>query len=48
MAVDGKWNMTMSTPMGERKATLELKTTGGTLSGTHGDEPARLRSSRAP
>jgi hypothetical protein len=38
MAVDGKWNMTMSTPMGERKATLELKTAGGTLSGTQGDE----------
>jgi hypothetical protein len=38
MAVDGKWNMTMSTPMGERKATLELKTAGGALSGTQGDE----------
>ena len=25
MAVDGNWNITMSTPMGERKATLTLK-----------------------
>ena len=38
MAVDGKWNMTMSTPMGERKATLELRTAGSTLTGTQGDE----------
>ena len=38
MAVDGTWNMTMSTPMGERKATLELKSEGGTLTGTQGDE----------
>jgi hypothetical protein len=38
MAVDGKWNMTMSTPMGERRATLELKTAGGALLGTQGDE----------
>jgi hypothetical protein len=38
MAVDGKWNMTMSTPMGERKATLELETVGGALTGTQGDE----------
>ena len=38
MAVDGKWNMTMSTPMGERKATLDLKSAGGALTGTQGDE----------
>ena len=25
MAVDGNWNITMNTPMGERKATLTLK-----------------------
>jgi len=24
-AVDGNWNLTMSTPMGERNATLSLK-----------------------
>jgi hypothetical protein len=38
MAVDGKWSMTMSTPMGERKATLDLKSAGGALTGTQGDE----------
>ena len=36
MAVDGNWNITMSTPMGERKATLTLLTAGGTLTGTQG------------
>src|ERR1700743_494572 len=36
MAVDGNWNITMSTPMGERKATLALKASGGTLTGTQG------------
>jgi hypothetical protein len=34
MAVDGNWNLTMSTPMGERNATLTLKSEGGTLTGT--------------
>ena len=38
MAVDGNWNITMSTPMGERKATLNLKNSGGTLTGTQGAE----------
>jgi hypothetical protein len=36
MAVDGNWNITLSTPMGERKTTLSVKTAGGTLSGTQG------------
>jgi hypothetical protein len=36
MAVDGNWNITMSTPMGERNATLTLKNAGGTLTGTQG------------
>ena len=36
MAVDGNWNIVMSTPMGERKATLTLKSAGGTLTGTQG------------
>ena len=36
MAVDGNWNLTMSTPMGERNATLTLKNSGGTLTGTQG------------
>jgi hypothetical protein len=34
MSVDGNWNITMSTPMGERKAELALKSAGGTLTGT--------------
>ena len=36
MAVDGNWNLTMSTPMGERKASLSVKASGGTLTGTQG------------
>ena len=36
MAVDGNWNLTMSTPMGERKATLTLLASGDTLTGTQG------------
>ena len=38
MAADGNWNLVMSTPMGERNATLNLKSSGGTLSGTQGAE----------
>ncbi|GIQ75290.1 MULTISPECIES: hypothetical protein [unclassified Bradyrhizobium] len=38
MAVDGNWNLTMTTPMGERKATLSLASSGGTLTGTQGAE----------
>ncbi|MDQ8732763.1 hypothetical protein [Bradyrhizobium sp. LHD-71] len=39
MSVDGNWNMTLSTPMGERKATLTLTSSGNTLTGTQaGDE----------
>jgi hypothetical protein len=36
MAVDGNWNLTMQTPMGERNATLNVKSAGGTLTGTQG------------
>jgi hypothetical protein len=36
MAVDGNWNLTMSTPMGERKASLSIKASGGALTGTQG------------
>jgi hypothetical protein len=36
MAVDGDWNLTMTTPMGERDAMLSLKSSGGTLTGTQG------------
>ena len=33
MAVDGNWNLVMTTPMGDRSATLSLKSAGGTLTG---------------
>ena len=38
MAVDGNWNLTMTTPMGERQATLSLKAAGNTLTGVQGAE----------
>lgn len=38
MSVDGTWNITMSTPMGERKATLTLASNGTTLTGTQAAE----------
>jgi len=38
MAVDGNWNLTMTTPMGERQATLSLKSSGNSLTGTQGAE----------
>jgi hypothetical protein len=34
MAVDGNWNLVMSTPMGDRNTTLTLKNSGGALAGT--------------
>jgi len=33
MAVDGKWNIVMKTPMGDREAELTLKQDGDALSG---------------
>jgi hypothetical protein len=33
MAADGTWNLTMQTPMGERRSTLTLSTAGGSLIG---------------
>src|SRR5438046_3840186 len=36
MAVDGNWNITMSTPMGDRNTTLSLQNSGGTLTGMQG------------
>ncbi len=38
MAADGTWNLTMNTPMGERRTTLELKTEGGQLTGRQSAE----------
>ena len=43
MAIDGTWNITLSTPLGERTSTLTLKADGSTLTGTQaaeGDETA--------
>lgn len=34
MAVDGKWEIVINSPLGAQKAQLELKTDGGTLTGT--------------
>jgi hypothetical protein len=31
VTADGSWNLVVSTPMGERQATLSLKADGGTL-----------------
>jgi hypothetical protein len=38
MSVDGNWNITMSTPLGERRATLALSASGATLTGTQSAE----------
>jgi hypothetical protein len=34
MSVDGTWNLTVNTPMGEQKSTLVLSSSGTTLTGT--------------
>lgn len=34
MALDGKWEITINSPMGAQKATLDLKADGVTLSGS--------------
>ena len=33
-ALDGKWEVTVNSPMGQQKITMELATSGGVLSGT--------------
>ncbi|MES2750213.1 MAG: hypothetical protein V4661_02470 [Pseudomonadota bacterium] len=38
MAVDGNWKIVMNTPMGDRDATLALKSDGGTLTGSQAAE----------
>jgi hypothetical protein len=38
MSVDGNWKITMSTPLGEREATMMLKSSGASLSGTQAAE----------
>ena len=32
--VDGTWEVTVNSPMGQQKITMELRTAGGTLTGT--------------
>ncbi|HEY5347312.1 MAG TPA: hypothetical protein VIJ72_03895 [Rhizomicrobium sp.] len=34
MAVDGKWEIVVNSPMGAQKATLDLKADGASLTGT--------------
>lgn len=34
MAVDGKWEIVINSPLGAQKANLDIKTDGGVLSGT--------------
>lgn len=34
MAIDGKWEITINSPLGAQKANLELKADGGTLTGS--------------
>jgi hypothetical protein len=38
MAVDGTWNLTMETPMGERTSTFVAKAEGATLTGQQSAE----------
>ncbi len=36
MAIDGTWNLTLKTPMGDRQVTVTLNTDGNDLSGNFG------------
>jgi hypothetical protein len=38
MTTDGNWNLVISTPLGERRATLSVKAAGATLKGTQAAE----------
>lgn len=38
MTADGNWSLVISTPMGERQATLSLKTEGAALKGSQAAE----------
>jgi hypothetical protein len=46
--VQGKWNITMDTPMGEKRGILELQSEGTTLTGwlTHGEHQAAISDGR--
>jgi hypothetical protein len=43
MSVDGKWNITINSPMGPQKATLDLKADGGALSGTQAGQQGSMQ-----
>jgi hypothetical protein len=38
MAADGNWNLVIETPMGQRQATLSVKTEGNVLKGSQSAE----------
>ena len=38
MSADGNWNLVVVTPMGDRQATLSVKTDGNALRGSQGAE----------
>jgi len=38
MAADGNWNLVIETPMGQRQATLSVKTEGSQLTGSQSAE----------
>jgi hypothetical protein len=38
MSADGNWNLAIDTPMGERRATLSVKTEGTSLNGSQSAE----------
>jgi hypothetical protein len=38
MSADGNWNLLLKTPMGDRKATLSLTSSGDTLTGKQGGD----------
>jgi hypothetical protein len=38
MSADGNWNLVLVTPMGDRQATLSVKTDGSVLKGSQGAE----------
>ena len=42
MAVDGKYNITINSPMGAQKGTLELKANGGALTGTQSGQQGAM------
>ena len=42
MSVDGKWNITINSPMGAQKATLDLKAAGGALTGTQAGQQGSM------